>query len=147
MGLFGKEIAVVEIPASRILKPALEEPANLPEPIVDKMVVPFNVTEIHHRVTLEGLAYDIRACGFDFLHSVFGSTFADVTISQGSRWTVTSRTLMLTCSGRNKASDCEGRVIGDFANAGLMVKRELITACLYPLAQQILQIEARLKTF
>ncbi len=134
-----------------VAQPATPPPAPLlpspPSTVLspDRLVRPFGVRSIEHAVTLEGNQYNVVVSNFNWLSSG-QSTHAKVTISLPGRWAVTSRgNLMLTWKGG--PIDGTDEMIGAFAQAGYQVERRLIDACLFPIQNQILEIERQLKGF
>lgn len=125
------------------LKPVPPPPISIPlRP--DNMVKPFCVRSIDHQVMLDGIIYQIHASNFDWLYGG-NTTYADITISRDGFWSVKKTTVDLTYKGRVR--DKAEAFIGPFANVGLAVKRELIDACLYPIQNQVLEIERHLKGY
>ncbi len=120
--------------------------AREPDPLpVVYHAKPFLIRSIDHQVTFEGVCYLVCAFEFNWLYSG-DLTFAKVTIELPRNWSVTSRnTLGLTYKGRS--IDCVDEMIGAFAQKGLMVSRRLVDACLFPITNQILEIERQLKSF
>ncbi|OHB15240.1 MAG: hypothetical protein A2431_01825 [Candidatus Zambryskibacteria bacterium RIFOXYC1_FULL_39_10] len=144
------EMPRVEIQVEPVLqgKSAMEVVVAKPKPApplqaVEKMVAPFSIRTIDHDVSVEQIDYHVHARDFDWLHGG-DATFAKVVISRSRAWEVES-SVMLTYNG--KVFDCVDKMIGAFAKAGMMVNRRLIDACLFPIQNQILEVERRLKSF
>ncbi len=145
--------AVVVVEEQKVLEVAVVQkvvlpPPPPPPPVVtrpDNLVKPFHVRSLEHSVTIVGNTYQICVWSFSWL-SAGWATYAKVSISSPGLWKVVSRgELRLTQGGR--ASDVYDEMIGAFADAGLMVERRLIEACLYPIQNQVLEIERHLKGY
>lgn len=135
------EKAIITVAPQVILPPPPAKPVLPP----DNLVKPFGIRSIEHAVTVDGNEYHVRVSNFNWLSSGY-ATYAKVVISLPGRWSVESRgTLTFTHGGR--AYDDTNDMIGAFANAGLTVQRRLIDACLYPIQNQVLEIERQLKGF
>lgn len=106
------------------------------------MTKPFTLRELSHEVTVAGVCYSVRAHDFNFLHSPM--IFANLEISRSGYWRVEVKLILIDGM---KECNREKEIIGAFANAGLMVRRELINACLYPIQRQLIEILQGLHTW
>jgi hypothetical protein len=130
---------------AEVVKEVVVAKPTPPPQVVETMVKPFYVRTIDHDVSVEQIGYHVHVHDFTWL-CMGCSTHAEVIISRPKVWEVRSQgNLMLTHSGR--AHDCVDQMIGAFAQVGLAVNRRLIDACLFPIQNQILEVERRLKSF
>lgn len=135
------EKAIITVAPQVILPPPPAKPVLPP----DNLVKPFGIRSLEHSVTIVGNTYQVCVWSFSWL-SAGWATYAKVSISSPGLWKVVSRgELSLTQGGR--ASDIYDEMIGAFADAGLMVERRLIESCLYPIQNQVLEIERQLKGY
>ena len=107
------------------------------------MVKTFDLRELSHEVTIEGLRYRVRASNISFKH--LPSIFANVEIARGSDWWVQLGHLQLVYDGR--ANNVDGNCVGAFANARMGVRHELIDACIYPIQCQLIEMERSLRGY
>ena len=127
-----------------IVAKSIPVPPSPPPPVVrEALVRPFQIRSIDHQVILDGISYNVQVRDFNWSG---GCTHARVIISRPGFWEVYSNGReMLTWKGRT--NDCVDSMIAAFANAGFMVNRRLIDSCLFPVQNQILEIERQLKSF
>ena len=146
-----QRVEPVMVEEQKILEVAVVQQVVLPPPpppiklSSGNLVQPFCIRSIDHSVTVDGNLYHVHVYNLRWLSSGLAS-WAEVIISFSGRWSVASRGRLMLTHGGN-INDVVDEMIGAFAQSGLAVKRGLIDACLYPIQNQVLEIEQKLKGF